>query len=83
MGLGRVITLQLGLRADATRQLYGGTADLSNFCRDSIGGSPHAWSERSELRDDLRETLGRAQGYAAIAAISGLIPTIFITRVRL
>jgi hypothetical protein len=26
---------------------------------------------------------GRAQGYAAIAAISGLIPTIFITRVKL
>jgi hypothetical protein len=32
LGLGRVITLQLGLRADATRQLYGGTTDLSNFC---------------------------------------------------
>ena len=31
LGLGRVITLQLGLRADATGQLYRDAADLSNF----------------------------------------------------
>jgi len=31
LGLGRVITLQLGLRVDATGQLYRDTADLSTF----------------------------------------------------
>ena len=30
-GLGRVITLRLGLRTDATGQLYRDAADLSNF----------------------------------------------------
>jgi hypothetical protein len=39
LGLGRVVTLQLGLRADATGQVYRDTTDLSNFYRDSIGGA--------------------------------------------
>jgi hypothetical protein len=83
MGLGRVITLRLGPRADATGQLYGDAADLSNLLLKLDRRQPYARSGCSERRTGLRETLESAQGYALIAAISGLMPTIFITRVRL
>ena len=70
------------LEGARTRRTGRGAAFSSMFLRFRPGGKPGASCGNSDKSHGGAEAEGQT-AYAAIAAISGLTPTMFMTRVRL
>ena len=82
VGLGRVITRRRGCRRTATGGMYCKVTVSSMFSDFGLGGKRASSSGRPDRLSSAAEVA--AEPYqAAIAAISGLMPTMFMTRVKL
>ena len=82
LGLGRVITRRRGCRRTATGGMYCKVTVSSMFSDFGLGGKRASSSGRPDRLSSAAEVA--AEPYqAAIAAISGLMPTMFMTRVKL